>query len=40
MAAVPGLQGTTLPAAIIEANNQGRGVTLNLHVGYYDISSN
>ncbi|QNR70510.1 hypothetical protein IAQ67_28920 (plasmid) [Paenibacillus peoriae] len=51
MAAVPGLQGTALPAAIIEANlavlidrfeanNHGRGVTLNLHVGYYDMTSN
>lgn len=51
MAAVPALQGTALPAAIIEANlavlidrfeshSKGRGVTLNLHVGYYEIISN
>lgn len=51
VAAVPGLQGTALPSALVqgglalliynlESNNKGRGVTLNLHVGYYNVTSN
>lgn len=51
VAAIPGMQGSALPSAIVaggsallinrlSANDYGNGVTLNLHLGYYNVTSN
>ncbi|MHB0865221.1 hypothetical protein ACYCS5_29280 [Paenibacillus sp. SEL3] len=51
LAAIPGLQGTIVPSVIIssgaklvlnrlKANDLGRGVTINFHPGYFEVTSN
>ncbi|MGG1642095.1 hypothetical protein ACIFQM_12560 [Paenibacillus sp. NRS-1782] len=51
LAAIPGLQGTIVPSVILttgvsvvlnrlKANDYGRGVTINFHPGYFEVTSN
>ncbi|WP_411830962.1 hypothetical protein [Paenibacillus peoriae] len=51
LAAIPGLQGTIVPSAILttgvsvvlgrlKAHDLGRGVTINFHPGYFEVTSN